>query len=164
MSGPQLIPIGLGDLKATRDGDETLVCYGLGSCIGVVLTDPVGRVSGMAHVVLPDSSMARVRDVPGKYADTAVPALVTEMLQCGANRNRLRARLAGGARMFSIGGAVPRLDVGSRNVEAVVQALDHLRIPVLAADTGGSHGRTVTLQVSTGRVTVSTVGQGERLL
>jgi chemotaxis protein CheD len=139
-----------------RSGD-VLVSLGLGSCIGLALLDRRASVAGLAHVVLP---AAEGRDgSPGKYADTAVPALLDAIVALGARRSRLDAVLVGGASMFSFGGA--GLDVGQRNDAAVREELARLRIPVAAAETGGSKGRTVRVNVERGLVTSKAAGDTE---
>lgn len=163
MNGGQPIPVGLGEIRSGANG-EVLVCYGLGSCVGVSLIDPVARVGAMAHVVLPDSSLCRGALVAGKFADTALPALIAEVARLGASISRLRAKIAGGARVLNFSGSNAQLDIGARNVEAVKQALKQAGIPLAAEDTGGNYGRTVQLQTATGRVLVSTVGRGEKTL
>lgn len=160
----RLTPLGLGEMAASRDPEDVLVCYGLGSCMGVALVDPVARVGGMAHVVLPSSELARGALQPGRFADTAIPALVDSVLELGANRGRLVAKIAGGARVLNAIAPGSRLDIGIRNVEAVRQVLAAARIPLAAEDTGGNYGRTVQLLVATGQVRVSTVGRGEKVL
>jgi chemotaxis protein CheD len=161
----QMIAVGLGELKVGTRPDQVLVCYGLGSCIGLSLYDPVARVGVMVHVVLPDSSLNRGHQLqPGKFADTAVPAAIAGAVQHGAVKSRLIARMAGGARMLNVVGAGSKLDIGSRNVEAVRAALQQHQIRLAAEDTGGTYGRTLQLHVDTGRLLVSTVGRGEREL
>lgn len=160
----QATPVGLGEIKVSGSQHGLLVCYGLGSCIGIILYDPQTHVGGMAHVVLPDSALGRGQDMAGKFADTAVPRLVSEMLRLGAARSRLTARIAGGARMINVIGAGSRLDIGARNIEAVKAALETARVPLRGEDTGGSHGRTVQLFVGNGQLIVSTVGRGEIVL
>lgn len=159
---PEIIPAGLGEVKAGGRPGQVLVCYGLGSCVGLTLFDPVAHVGVMAHVVLPDSGLSRSGDfAPGKFADTAVPFAITEVLKLGANRSRLIARMAGGARMLNVVGAGTKLDIGARNVERVLASLAVHGLHPTAQDTGGSHGRTLQLFVQTGRLLVSTVGRGE---
>lgn len=159
-----LIPLGLGDLAASRDPSEVLVCYGLGSCVGVALVDPVAGAAGMAHVVLPSSELARGEVESGRFADTAVPALVEALTALGAARYRLVAKIAGGSRVLRAIPTGSTLDIGTRNVQAVRQVLEELRIPLAAEDTGGNHGRTVQLFVASGQLRVSTVGRGEKVL
>lgn len=159
----ETIPVGLGELKASAKKGQVLVCYGLGSCIGLALYDSVARVGTMVHVVLPDSSLSRGQEVPpGKFADTAVRAAIAEMIKLGAVRSRLTARMAGGARMLNVAGAGSKLDIGARNIDAVRAALQAEGLRLCAEDTGGSHGRTLQLFVDSGRLLVSTVGRGEK--
>ena len=125
----------------------------LGSCVGVVLYDRVARVGGMAHIVLPSSRGAA--DHPGKFADTAVPAMIAEIerhLKAVA-RGRLVAKLLGGASMFPTGGpSNPTLNIGQMNQEAVEQILGELRIPIVGRDLGGGCGRHLTLDTASGIV------------
>jgi chemotaxis protein CheD len=161
----EAVAVGLGELKVGSRPEQVLVCYGLGSCIGLTLYDPVVRVGVMVHVVLPNSSLGRGQLVaPGKFADTAVPAAVAEVVKLGAMRSRLVARMAGGARMLNVVGAGSRLDIGNRNAEAVRAACAEHGLRLVADDTGGTYGRTLQLFVNTGRLLVSTVGRGEREL
>jgi len=161
----EILAVGLGELKAGTRTDQVLVCYGLGSCIGLTLYDSVARVGVMVHVVLPESSLSRGQNLqPGKFADTAVPAAVAEALRVGALKSRLVARIAGGARMLNVVGAGSKLDIGSRNIEGVRAALVEHGLRLAADDTGGTYGRTLQLFVRTGRLLVSTVGRGEREL
>ena len=126
----------------------------LGSCIAVVLYDPFASLAGMAHVLLPDSNGAS-GGPPGKYADTAVSALIAALMEHGAQRPRLQAQLAGGARMF--GAASAAIDVGSSNIRAVAIALAAARIPVAHHDLGGTHGRKAHFDIANGLMTVHTL-------
>jgi chemotaxis protein CheD len=147
----------MGEYAFSATAGDMLVSLGLGSCIGLALLDRRATVAGLAHVVLP---AAEGRDGnPGKFADTAVPVLLEAVLGLGARRTRLEAVMVGGASMFSFGGN--GLEVGQRNDAAVRAELARLRIPVLAADTGGSKGRTVRVAVETGRVTSKAAGETE---
>jgi len=143
----------------------------LGSCVGVVLYDRSARVGGLAHVVLPNSRGAV--EHPGKFADTAVPALIDDIEKAlrGKSSGRLVAKLAGGARMFPLGASAAAspssnstLNIGQLNQEAVEKVLASLRIPVVARDLGGEAGRHVTLDTATGLVLVRTPGAGDREL
>ncbi|HWI51444.1 MAG TPA: chemotaxis protein CheD [Symbiobacteriaceae bacterium] len=161
----ETIAVGLGELKSGTRPDQVLVCYGLGSCIGLTLYDALARVGVMVHVVLPDSSLGRGQLLqPGKFGDTSVPAAIAEAVKLGAIRSRLVARIAGGARMLNVVGAGSKLDIGSRNCEAVKLQLQEHGLRLAADDTGGTYGRTLQLFVGTGRLLVSTVGRGEREL
>jgi chemotaxis protein CheD len=123
----------------------------LGSCIALVLFDPFAGLAGMAHVLLPDSRGERSAS-PGKYADTAVPALIEALVSHGALRSRIQAQLAGGARMF--GAASVATDIGSANVRAVSAALAAAGIPVAHLEVGGGHGRKAHFDIASGRMQV----------
>lgn len=136
--------------------DGRLVSIGLGSCVAIALHDASRRIAGLAHVLLPDPSIARDGSNPARFASTAVPLLLTEMRAVGA-RGPFVAKLAGGAALFGnllgTGGA----QMGARNVAAARAALAAVGIPVVAEDTGGSNGRSVSLDVSSGSFTVRSV-------
>ena len=134
-------------------GTPTRIRTLLGSCVGVVLHDRQSKVGGVAHVVLPDSRGSL--DQPGKYADTAVPALLAELRRLNPLARPV-AKLLGGASMFGGGpAAAPAgLAIGQSNVEAVEAALARLGVTVVARDLGGESGRRVTLDVATGVVSV----------
>ena len=147
----------MGEYAFSATAGDMLVSLGLGSCIGLALLDRRATVAGLAHVVLP---AAEGRDgAPGKFADTAVPALLEAVLGLGARRMRLEAVLVGGASMFAV--STTSLEVGIRNEAAVRDQLAAMRIPVLAAETGGSKGRTVRVNVESGLVTSKAAGEAE---
>ena len=126
----------------------------LGSCVGVILRDPGRSVSGLAHIMLP--SRQRSDTAEGKYADTAIPALLARLAREGARQGFLQALLIGGAQMFPVGDE--RLaSVGDQNVAASRAALGRFRIPIVFEDTGGTAGRTVVFDNATGNVSVRTL-------
>jgi chemotaxis protein CheD len=127
----------------------------LGSCVGIILRDPVRKVSGLAHIMLPEC----VHGDPtvGKYADTAIPLLLERVLREGGRRGSLQAYIVGGACMFPFGPESQIAQIGDRNVEAARAVLGGLRIPVVYADTGGSQGRTLIFDNGNGQVDVRTV-------
>ena len=142
----------MGEIEVSRRTGDELVARGLGSCIGLALIDRLSGVAGMAHVVLPESTNEDPQ--PGKFADLAVPALISEMQRAGAVVRRLDAVMAGGARMFELG----EMDIGARNAAAVKSWLARAGVSVRAADTGGSRGRTLRLTVGEFAVTVKEAG------
>jgi chemotaxis protein CheD len=151
------VPIGQWVVAAAPARIRTL----LGSCVGVVLYDRAARLGGLAHIVLP--SARGTVDHPGKYADTAIPAMVTELnRQLGSKlRARLTAKLVGGANMFQVDASAREnsgLNIGQRNQEAVEQILNELTIPILARDIGGTSGRRLTLDTASGIVTIKVPG------
>jgi chemotaxis protein CheD len=148
------IAVGLGDLHVSKTTD--LVAYSLGSCIGICMWDPGSKVAAMAHVVLP-TAPAGVVATPGKFGDTAVPALLDALKRQGADLQRLRCKIAGGAAVLKLGGGGSLPNIGARNIEAVRAALVRAKIRLLAEEVGGNQGRTVRLEPPSGKILVRTV-------
>ena len=73
------IAVGLGEIKLSDDPNTVLVAFGLGSCVGIGIFDPVKRIGGMLHAVLPSSTTNNNQEVPSKYVDTGIPLLLTEL-------------------------------------------------------------------------------------
>ncbi|MFZ5623996.1 MAG: chemotaxis protein CheD [Gemmatimonadota bacterium] len=153
----------LGAIEVGTRG-QVLRALGLGSCVAIILHDAEAKVGGMAHVMLPAAALTRRADKPGTSPDTAVPALVAQMTAAGASPRRLTARLVGGASMFQNLFAPGTIQIGERNVLATRQALLHAGIPLVAQAVGGAVGRSVSLEVDSGRVTITTVAHGSREL
>jgi len=160
----RIVAIGLGEFSISGDPETVLVAYGLGSCVGVTIYDPQARIGGMAHVVLPERIGDGRDDAGAKYADVAVDRLVDELERAGGRRARMIAKMAGGAQLLSLPLNGHRWDIGERNIVAVRQAIDRNRLTIVAHEVGGNYGRTMRLQVRDGKVVVSTVGYGERIL
>jgi len=153
---PAGLGVGIGEIVVSTERGVVITALGLGSCIGVVMMDPSAAVAGMAHVMLPESR-AGATTPPGKFADTAVPALLAAVLDRGGRRERLVTKLAGGAQMFGGSGAGV-LNIGERNAVAVHAALTGVGIRARATDTGGGFGRTVQVEVGAAAVIVRRVG------
>lgn len=140
-----------------------LVIRGLGSCVAVFLYDPGARVGGLAHIILPEPPPGRTERV-GRYAPTAVAVMIEESLRLGARRGALRAKLAGGSRMFAYEGDPSRPAIGEKNVDAALRALGRQGIEIVASDTGGDRGRSVTADLRDGSLTITTVRGRPRIL
>jgi chemotaxis protein CheD len=149
---------------AVETGEVVILTLGLGSCVACVLYDAVAKVGGLAHVLLPSQTLARDRSNRAKFPETAVPLLMEEMQKLGAARERLRARLVGGAAMFASLGSSGVALMGDRNVMATREALKVARIPLLAEDTGQAYGRSVYFYLPDGRLEVRSVLHGVRQL
>lgn len=147
---------------AVERGQGRLVTIGLGSCVAIVIHDPLTKVGGLAHVLLPDAVRGHPIENRARYARTAVPLLLEEMRALGAV-GPFVAKLAGGAGLFgtTLSGSGR---VGARNIEASRAALREARITVVAEDVGGDCGRTVTFDVANGKLQVRSVRGGERVL
>jgi len=154
---PAIKNVSMGQIEF-GEGDTLLVAI-LGSCLGVTLHDARSGIGTMAHVVLPDSA-GRATTL-GKFADTAVPHMVEILAQHGVNLTALKAKVVGGACMFGNGGP---LKIGESNVQAVTSTLRAMRIPVLAQDVGGSHGRRISFSCQDGRIQIERVGLSSKTI
>lgn len=143
--------IGVGDGAVSRDADSMLTTYALGSCVALMLHDPVARVAGMAHYMLPESpqSPPDCDARPYKFADTAIPFLLRAALAQGADKRRLVVFAAGGAQVMNDNSI---FNVGKRNCLALRKTLWKFGLVAHAEDIGGSVVRTVRMEVGTGRV------------
>jgi len=152
MAGETVVNIKMAEMDVVAD-DRSLKTI-LGSCVGVILRDPDRRVSGLAHIMLPE----RRRDdaATGKYADSAIPALLSKMENNGGRRASLQAMLIGGAQMFPMGNRKIAA-IGDLNVEAARRVLKESNIPIIYEETGGIAGRAVLFDNVTGKVSVKTL-------
>lgn len=151
--------LSLGEWAVSNDPSDLLVCLGLGSCVALCLYDPLHSIGGMAHMVLPDSTATGAKSSGAKFVDVAVSLLLGEMEAKSAGRARLRAYLVGGALMLQGAAFKSTANIGDRNAEAARAALKSAGVLVRGEELGGSNGRTVRLEVSTGRLTVASAGQ-----
>jgi len=153
-----MIVIGMGEIAVKKQSMSVLSCLGLGSCIALCAYDPVSKVGGMVHIVLPQGGNKEGENCLAKYADTAVPLLLQEMAKNGGIRSRLVVKLVGGAQLSLALGLDGAFKTGERNTAMVIAALTKEGIPVAAMDVGGNRGRTVRMFLDTGKVTVRTAG------
>jgi len=159
----EIIKVGMADLKVCKSPDG-ITTLGLGSCVGIAIRDPITKIGGLAHVMLPDSTAIRQNNNIYKFADTGIFELVRLMELEGAKRARMVAKIAGGAQMFAFQNKTDLVRVGDRNVEASKKALKTLGIPILAEDTGENFGRTVIFYPETGDYVIRAVGKAERTI
>ncbi len=159
----ELIKVGMADYKVGRE-PASLISYGLGSCVGIALFDPVTKVGGLAHIMLPDSTQARSTENPAKFADTCLPLMLADLVKMGAMKSRLQAKIAGGAQMFTFANATDIMRVGERNSETVRVVLKRLDLRLIAEDCGGNYGRTVELKLDSGVFRIKTIDKGEKEL
>jgi len=149
------IVVGISDLRCSADKEASIVTYALGSCIGVGAYDPVSGVGGLLHFLLPDSrhDPDRAMTQPASYADTGIPLLLRAMERIGADRRRMRVRLAGGAQLLEDSA---QLAVGKRNYMAARKLLWQMGVIVEMEAVGGSVSRNLGLTVGTGEFWVQT--------
>lgn len=159
----EVIKVGMADLNVCKAPD-VITTLGLGSCIGLVFYDPVTKVGGMVHYMLPDSTKVRNNSNVAKFADTGIDELLRRVLAAGANRSRLIAKIAGGAKMFEVSGLSDVGNIGARNAEAAKAKLKQLGIRLAAEDTGLNYGRTVELHCDTGEFYIKSVGKPLKII
>lgn len=161
---PEMIKVGMADLKVCRYPDK-LTTLGLGSCVGVALYDSTTKISGLVHIMLPDSTQIRNNSNVAKFADTGISELIRQMVAIGASKARLTAKIAGGAQMFAVqSGNSDFMRVGDRNVEAVKRVLAQEKIRIIAEDTGANYGRTVELDSANGDYLIKSVGKANKII
>jgi chemotaxis protein CheD len=152
----------MADLKVAKHPD-TLTTLGLGSCVGITLFDRARKIGGMAHCMLPTYKGYEGQNI-AKFVDSAVIELINQLVRTGALRAALVAKIAGGAHMFGRSQNSDMLKIGERNIAAGLAILRQLSIPVHANDTGGTHGRTIELNIDSGALKIKTVGAGEKFI
>jgi chemotaxis protein CheD len=157
------VPVRIGELKVGT-GPSLLFTVGLGSCVAIVLYDRAASIGGLGHAMLPEPSNGRADAAAGRYVNSAVPALIAAMIEAGAARANLRARLVGGASMFRDVLEGDGLRLGRRNVEAAHEALALANIPIDGEEVFGTFGRSVFLRTTDGELLVTSVNQPDVIL
>lgn len=169
----ELVNVGVAELKVSNNS-VVMASFGMGSCVAVAMFDPLKKVGGLAHVMLPESRGKDKGRNPAKFADTAVEFLADELVRKGARQKGIRCKIVGGSQMFEMPGSSGQdgdsegkpkpKHIGARNVEAVKQALGGLGIPLVGEDTGGNYGRTVRFNTSTGELEISSIYHGRTVI
>jgi chemotaxis protein CheD len=151
------VVVSTADCKVSGDPDATLVTYGLGSCIALVVHDPVAGVAGMLHYMLPDSSIDRAKAEanPYMFADTGIPRLMNAMYERGAEKRRLNIWAVGGAQVLDNENC---FQIGKRNHLALRKIMWKGGLFVGSEDVGGTLSRTVRLEAGSGRVLIHSDG------
>jgi chemotaxis protein CheD len=157
------IVVDIAALEVTGAPETQLVTYSLGSCIGLVIYDPVVKVGGMLHYMLPESSLdpAKARQKPGMFADTGIPMLFKTAYRLGLEKRRARVVVAGGAQVLD---ASDTFKIGKRNYAALRKIFWKNHVLVDAEDVGGCTSRTVFLDLDTGQVRVRNGRQQIKIL
>lgn len=155
----EVIKVGMADLKVCQF-PNSLTTLGLGSCVGVALYDSKTKITGLAHIMLPNSTKIKNNGNIAKFADTGIVETIRLMEKLGSSKERMIAKIAGGANMFHFANETNQaLRVGDNNVLAVKSKLRELKIPIVAEDTGNSYGRTVTINSDDGSFVIKSVGK-----
>jgi chemotaxis protein CheD len=155
--------VGVSDMKVSAKPGDELVTYSLGSCIGVVIYDPVVKVGGMLHYMLPESSLdeEKAKRNPYMFADTGIPALFKASYALGAQKQRMKVLIAGGAQILDQQGF---FNIGKRNHMAVKKMFFRNNVIATYEDVGGNVNRTVRLDILSGDMHIKVGGEGERKL
>ncbi len=143
--------VGVGDCRVSNDPESVLVTYALGSCVALAIHDPVARVGGLLHYLLPESGLdpAKARQNPFMFADSGIPLLFRSAYQLGAEKRRLVVSAAGGAQIMDQQGV---FNIGKRNYLAMRKILWKAGVLLHAEDVGGLASRTLRLEVASGRL------------
>lgn len=156
----KIIKVGIADMNVVKS-PNIIRTSGLGSCVGVVVYDIQREVAGLAHVMLPDSSLAKAGPVNiAKYADTSITELINKVVKVGGRQRSLKAKMAGGAQMFQFSSKNEMMRIGPRNVDAVRKELKRFNIPIVSEEVGGNSGRTIEFNPLTKILSIRTVNQG----
>ena len=150
--------VAMGDLLVSNDPSAQLVTYSLGSCVGISIYDPIAKVGGMLHAMLPDCNLnpERASTHPHMFVNSGLPVLFHAVYALGAMKQRLVVTLAGGAEFMDENKV---FNIGIRNIETVIDLLNRNGVGLRAQDTGGFESRTMRLELSTGVVTLDTPGR-----
>ncbi len=152
--------VGVADMKLSNNLEDSVVTYSLGSCIGLVIYDPVARVGGILHYMLPESSIDRekAKIKPFMFADTGIPRFFKTAYKLGAKKPRIKIYVAGGAEIIDQKGF---FNIGKRNYLALKKIFFKNKVMINKQDVGGNINRTVRIEIATGDIFVKTSGSGE---
>ena len=156
-----LIEVNMAEMRLAK-APAVLITRGLGSCLGITFYDSTKKIGALAHPMLPDIQKAKVKSNPHRFVNSVIEAMLKDMKRMGALRANIEAKLFGGAHMFSFIGEDSMLNIGKKNIEMARILLKEQSIKIGAEELGGSFGRTVTFDVSTGKVRVRTISLGEK--
>ncbi len=158
------VVVGLAELVVSNNPSAVLTTYSLGSCLGIAIYDPVAKVGGLLHAMLPDSKIDPGKAVrqPGMFLDTGLPALLREASDLRADKRRLKIYVAGGAQIMDDKNV---FNIGGRNQTALAEFLRRENLQASAIQVGGHVNRTMYFSIQTGRVTLKVSGlQNEIIL
>lgn len=157
----KMIEVGMGEMK-TGEAPCKMITRGLGSCVAITLYDPAKKIGGMAHAMLPDIEKVKLKSNPSRFVNYVVKKMLEDLQKQGCFKERLVAKIFGGAHMFGFITSESILNVGEKNVTMAKTALNELGIKLSVEETGGTFGRTTELDLETGKVLVKTISWGEK--
>lgn len=159
MADSGIIMVGIGDCAIARSPAK-IKTSGLGSCLGITLYDKREKIGGLLHTMLPNIKEARIKDNPAKFTDAGIEYLVDEIIKKGGSREKLEAKIVGGASMFENS----HLNIGERNIRSAKDTLKRLGVSIVAEDTGKNYGRTIIFDTFTGDLFIKTILRGDKII
>lgn len=159
----ETIRVGIADMNICNAPDK-ITTIGLGSCVGVVLYDAKAKVAGLVHVMLPDSTKINNNQNKMKFADSGIKLLIEALEKKGINKSALKAKIAGGARMFNFASNSELGSIGDKNVDAVRNILKSVNIKIVSEDVGLNYGRTIIFDPETTELTVIKAGKQKNII
>ena len=152
--------VGISDMKVSKEPEDMLITYSLGSCIGLVVWDPVAKVGGLLHYMLPEARLdeKRAKQRPFMFANSGIPLLFKEAYKLGAKKSRMVVKAFGGAQIMDSAGV---FNIGRRNYQIMLRLFEKNNITLSKKDIGGSVNRTVSLEVGSGITRLKMPGRGE---
>jgi chemotaxis protein CheD len=147
--------VSISDMKISRKQQDVLVTHSLGSCLGLAAYDPLAQVGGLIHCLLSRASSPEVQN-PYMYVNVGVPLMIRKMVSMGCNKESIIFKAAGCARMIRIQN---QFDTGAQNLAMLESLFEKNCVRLAASDVGGSIPRTVSLDLETGTVTISSQGK-----
>ncbi|HHV47127.1 MAG TPA: chemotaxis protein CheD [Tissierellia bacterium] len=158
-----VIKVGMADLKVI-EAPGILTTLGLGSCVGIALYDHEKKIAGLAHAMLPFSNEVKNNENKAKFVDSGIKLLIEKMLEKGASKEHIVAKIVGGSQMFSYNMELSILKIGERNILATKKVLKDEGIRIISEDIGGNYGRTIQFNSQDGSVLVKTIGHGVKII
>ncbi len=161
MTNVRRLVVGVAESVVTSEVSASIVTYALGSCVGIAIHDPVARVGGMLHIMLPSSSLdaSKAERFPSMFADTGIPLFLRKAASVGAENRRLVVHVAGGSQVMEHAGS---FNIGRRNCQAVREAIAKAGLTIHGESTGGREPRTLRLDVGSVRVFLRAFARAER--
>lgn len=157
------IKVGIADMKICRMPDK-ITTIGLGSCVGVVLYDHSSKTAGLVHIMLPDSTKIKNNQNKMKFADSGIELLIVKLENMGIKRGNLKAKIAGGAKMFDFSSTTELGSIGDKNIAAVRNTLKNYGIKIISEDVGLNYGRTIVFDPDTEELTVIKAGKQKNII
>ncbi len=150
--------VGVADYKVASDPGDMIVTHALGSCLGIAAYDPINKVGGLFHVMLPTATVNpdKALSNPFMFVDSGLPLFFRELYARGAEKKNIVVKIAGGAALRA---KRDFFAIGKRNYMIACKLFSKNGIMIQGEDIGGGNSRTMYMELKTGRVWVASGGQ-----